>query len=419
MIPIINESLKHIDRHQWAKQNPHLCLLPYTSYQYFHRTDSVSPCCNLERTVNKDYFVHIKELKQSVESGQLYKNCHLCHKCEEEDKVSERMRHLISMSDDTLDRILTTKHSDHFYIHCTLSSLCNMACRSCNTDTSSLYRKLETGINSPSPTISDNPDFWQALLDSIKEVATEYELVTVVISGGEGFVQPDFLKLTRWLIENNVSSKLRIAINTNGSIIDEEIFNLLCSNFKEVNLAVSVDSIYENYHYVRWPYHWDKIEHNLLQFVEYQKKYSNFNFFLTPVWGINNIFYLKAWVEYFEKFNGGRTVAYDTTLYWPTWMDIQYLPSRIKRELIPDLEYVSNSEWMKKNLSFHANVKNWLKHCQTQNDNDLQQQEWNNYFINTAKWDSRTNTKMSLHCQKLYEKLDDDEKLLFAKLGSG
>lgn len=412
MIPIINESIRHTDRYQWAKQNQHICLLPYTSYQYFHRTDSVSPCCNLERTVNTDYFIHIKELKKSTESGQLYKNCHDCYKCEAENKVSERMRHLIGLSEETLDSLLTTQHSDHFYIHCTLSSLCNMACRSCNPNTSSLYKKIIFGDNKPSSTISDNPDFWQALLNSIKEVVAKYELVTVVISGGEGFVQPDFLKLTQWLIENKISQNIRIAINTNGSIIDEKIYELLCTNFKEVNLAVSVDSIHENYHYVRWPYHWDKIESNLLQFLEYQKKYSNFSFFLTPVWGINNIFYLKDWVEYFEKFNDGRTMAYDTPLYQPSWMDVQYLPGYLKQELIADLEYVLSSTWMQKNVAFHANIKNLLEHCKNQIDSPAQQREWKNYVMNTTMWDTKTKTKLSVHCRKLYEKLNDTENLI-------
>lgn len=422
-IPYSNQFDLKTDRLNWANHNKHLCLLPYQALQFYHSSQSVSVCCNLLSRPEQDFLRPVRELKKAIESGQTYKDCQDCYDCEDNGKISERTRYLIQLTDNQIDRLLNENlieqdSMDEFYIHCTLSNLCNMACRSCNIQTSSLFAKIETGHEHLTETISDTPNYWNTMLQSIKDTARKYPKVIVVISGGEGFVQPDFQRLVDWMIEEGLCKNIKLTINTNGSVADFKTFEPLLSKFKQVELAVSVDSINENYHYVRWPMTWDKIKQNLDQYVEYKNKFENFNFFLTPVWSINNIFYLKDWVLFFEEYEKkiDFLAAGDTPLYWPDWLDIRYLPNYIKSALAEQLKDIINNSWLIKNKSFHVNVCNLYNICSKQEDIPNQNLNWKTYLSNTAKWDIRTKTNLHIHNQKLYEVMNNEDRELFEKI---
>ena len=160
IIPCSNTFNKTTDRHKWANDNQHICLLPYTSLQYFHSSKTVSPCCNLEKPKSGDFLTPIHELKQAIESGQTYENCKTCYQCESEGKISERTRYLIGLDDQQLDNLIHKQKIDReFYIHCTLSNLCNMACRSCNSTTSSLFSKIDLGYEILVDTMSEDSGY--------------------------------------------------------------------------------------------------------------------------------------------------------------------------------------------------------------------------------------------------------------------
>jgi pyruvate-formate lyase-activating enzyme len=439
-IPYSNKFDKITDRQNWADDNQHICLLPYTSLQYFQLLKSASPCCNLEQTNeddfskpinefkkiiqsgkdNSDNFLKpIYELKQAIESGNTYNNCKTCYQCESEGKISERTRYLIGLDDQQIDSFLENQTiNEDFYIHCTLSNLCNMACRSCNSYTSSLFSKVDHGHELALGTMSDHSNHWNSLLDSIIRETSTQKNVILVVSGGEGSIQPDFYKLVDWLIANNISKKIQLTINTNGSIDDELLYQNLCNNFKKVSLSISIDSINENYHYVRWPCTWSKINKNLNSFVSYKKQFKNFNFFLTPVWSINNIFYLTDWVEFFESFNNNNDLyldAYDTPLYQPDWLDVQNLPAYIKNILVEKISPVLLNPWLIRNKTFHANITNLIKLCAT-STNAQSDMAWHEYLRNTAKWDVRTNTELSIHNKLMYEIMNAEDTTLFLEL---
>ena len=439
-IPSSDKFDKATDRQNWANDNQHICLLPYTSLQYFQLLKSVSPCCNLEQTSKTDFLMPpnklkqtiqagkdsltdflkpITELRQAIESGNTYSKCNTCYQCESEGKISERTRYLIGLDDQQVDSFLENQIiNDDFYIHCTLSSLCNMACRSCNSYTSTLFSKVDSGRDILLGTMSDHENHWNSLLDSIVRETDRQENVTLVVSGGEGSIQPDFHKLVAWLIDHNLSKKIKLTINTNGSIDDELLYQNLCNNFKKVSLSISIDSINENYHYVRWPGSWQKMHKNLKSFANYQKQFKNFNFFLTPVWSINNIFYLPDWVEFFESFNDENELhlaAYDTPLYQPDWLDVQNLPAYIKNILVEKISPVLLNPWLIRNKTFHANITNLIKLCAT-STNAQSDTAWHEYLRNTAKWDVRTNTELSIHNRLMYEIMNAEDTTLFLEL---
>jgi organic radical activating enzyme len=402
---------RHKERQKWANDNQHICYLPYSSLQFFHSSKYVSPCCNLIKTNETDYLKPIFQIKDAVKNKETWKNCSVCYKCEDTGKISERTRYLIELTDTELDKFLENQNSPHINIHCTFSNLCNMACRSCNIHTSSLFAKIETGSEFKTATISDDINYWNTMLETINQEVTTREQVNLVISGGEGFVQPDFKKLLDWLIKTNLSQKVNLTVNTNGIVDNEKFINFLCGNFKQVSLAVSVDSIYENYHYVRWPMTWKKIEENLETFSYYRKNTTNFTFFLTPVWSINNIFYVSDWILYFAKFKEKHQFpyffAYDTPLFQPAWLDINNMPAYLKKLAAEDIKKILDNNWLNENKSLNANLNNLFDML---NNKDFDQKYWDTYLRKTAEWDIKTNASLEVYNKKFYNLLSDADK---------
>ena len=422
MIPIPHTPLdEDTNIVEWAKENKHICAQPYTTLQYFFN-DAVKPCCNFSLPATTDYFTPIQELKQAIETGQTDDRCRLCYKCEDEGLISERIRSLNIWDVDRLKTFITTHKIDsNFYVHCTLSGLCNMACRSCNEGNSSLYAKIWTGKDGSTATLSDNTHAWQSLLDNIITAVNTQDNVILVVSGGEGLVQPDFFKLIDWLIANDLNKKITLQINTNGSVDKAELFLELTDKFKAVHLSISVDSVYENYYYVRWPVTWDKIHKNLNSFVHYAKTIPNFSFGLTPVFSINNIFYLSDWIKFFQSFAEEHRIPYiyalDTPLYNPDWLDIQYMPMYIKQALAEDLSTVVDNPALLSGscVGFRANVLNIIQIANSPTTQPNQPSVWKEYLRKTATWDHLTKAKFAEHNKKLYNLLNSDDRAFFER----
>lgn len=418
-IPIIDINDIDVNRHDWAVKNRHLCTYPWTNVQVFFMEQGISPCCNLIKEYSADVFAPINELKQNIELGQLDSRCVNCYKCEDDGKVSERMRTLLGFDSERILKLIHRREIDEFYVQATLSSLCNMACRSCNGNLSSLYKKVWEGIDEPSATLSDNPRLWQAVLDSLTDAVQKHENVILVVSGGEGTVQPDFYKLVDWTIAQGISQQLTLQIGTNGTVVTKSMYENLTNNFRRVRLSLSVDSVGDNYYYVRWPVKWEKMRNHLDTFAEYKKTIENFDIMLSPVFSTNNIFYLSDWIRYFEEFSTRHDIhylpTYDHTLYQPEWMDIQYLPDYVRPALVADIESVLENPFLldDKNLVFRTNVIK-LRDILLQNADPIPQAKyWTEYLKKTAQWDRLTNAYLEVHNKKLYDNLNDRDKKLF------
>ena len=77
------------------------------------------------------------------------------------------------------------------------------------------------------------------------------------------------LSLLKFLIENQFSQKISLTFYTNGSIINDEIADLL-QTFKSCKISFSVDGTYDRLHVIRWPGDYNIIKNNFKKISKFK-----------------------------------------------------------------------------------------------------------------------------------------------------
>lgn len=405
-----NKTFDHrIDFDSWSKDNPHICSIPYQEVHY--NLDHISPCCWYDTSTAVDSVI---EIKKNIESGTVDKNCHLCHQQESDQQFSGRQRALKQFPLEQLDNFLENRKIRYFYMFLMFSNKCNMACRMCNADISSLYDSIWYNKKNIPLTMSGDTGYWDILKSDIRSKIDLYEDLRIVVMGGEGTIQEDLYKLTDWLQEENLCKKIILQIGTNGSVFSEDKFTSWCDTFKRVAVAISVDSAHEdNFLYVRYPVKFEKIHENLQKFKSLSETKSNFSFHITPTFYINNIAYLKEFLDYFENFEiSGRQVRiYDNTLFRPNDLALVALPTVIKEKLAVQIQELLDYDYQiwHNSFTFKQSIESILGQLKS---NEFSDEVWARYLSTTARWDKLTDTCPWVNNKKLWNLLPamDQEK---------
>ena len=407
MIPQSRTFDHRIDFDSWSRDNPHICSIPYQEVHY--DVDRINPCCWYEPSEPID---HVLEIKKNIDLGTIDKNCHLCHKQESDQHFSGRQRALKQLPPGQLDEFLENKKIRSFYMFFIFGNKCNMACRMCNSATSSLYDSIWNSKKNIPTTINDDPDYWNIVKSDIRTKVDLYEELRIVVMGGEGMIQDELYKLTDWLQEENLCKKIILQIGTNGSVFSEDKFTSWCDTFKRVAVAISVDSTHDdNFLYVRYPVKFEKIHENLQKFKSLAETTSNFDLHITPTFYINNIAYLKEFLDYFENFkiSGRSSRIYDNTFFQPEYLALSSLPTQVKHKLAIQVQELLAHDYEIWNISFtfKKSVKSILGQLQ---NTEFSDEVWDKYISTTARWDKLTDTSLWINNKKLWNLLSDSDQ---------
>ena len=133
--------------------------------------------------------------------------------------------------------------------HIDLGNECNLACKMCNPNASSLvadkYRRW--GIDSAiRKNWVNDQESYNNLIKSINSIAIR----RIHFMGGEPMLSKRFRDIVDHLIEQNKHINLSISFVTNGTIVDQEFIDKL-KTFKSFDIEISLESIYKNNNYIR------------------------------------------------------------------------------------------------------------------------------------------------------------------------
>ena len=409
---------------QWIKNNPEFCTAPYSAYDFRFQFDKfkVTTCCNLDISkTNKDLdFSFIENVKQDMSKNIVSEHCWRCTHDEQNQAQSERVKYMLGYSVDELAQFKQSRKTTEFQVGMKFSNLCNLACRSCNETDSSLWSKL---MGRPAETeyeidISTNENHWNALVDMILCKHNETDNFIVHPIGGETMVQPGFLKLVDWLIAENLAGTTTLRITTSLVPSISEKFSEKFALFKRIEFLSSIDSVGENYHYVRWPAKFNKIEDNLKTFNSLSQQYpGKFSLSVSPVFSLNNIFYATDYLDWWERWaDQTQTDLWMSNihLYNPEPLMVESLSLQYYPQLIELLEQCVNHTVFKKYKRTDV-LKGYFTSMLSTVMNNKRNTEptFTEYLKFTADYDNRTDTDSYTLNSKLFDKLSDAHKHIY------
>ena len=280
--------------HHDYNNNPAFCPAPWTAI-YIDSTGYIDNCCVSNNRLGNAVTNDILDV-MSAEKNQLVKQQMLdgvlptgCSGCKRNDATTPSMRnYMLGINSSVPFSIYNDNSFKLNYLDIRWTNICNSACVYCApTYSSKLAEELNILQVVDHQKITRIKEF---LIDKLKDIETVY------LAGGE----PMLTKENIWLLTNlyRENPDCKIIVNTNLSIINNEIFNLICK-FKKVQVVLSGEAVGEQYNYIRYGSDWGTFTKNVTTLInEHPTVTISFNLVYTALTTISIFDYIdqiKNW----------------------------------------------------------------------------------------------------------------------------
>jgi MoaA/NifB/PqqE/SkfB family radical SAM enzyme len=342
------------------------CYSPWSNIDISPLGD-VSPCCkfqtkyydqkfNIQSSSIADYAnsKFLIDIKQEFNNNQWPQGCERCRIEEENDIDSKRILDYARWKDHYQQYELV----DHNFITASLAfgNTCNLKCITCGPYSSSQWRK-------------EYQDIYQVDIQHFKFYKEHFvndfvksapSVIHIDIPGGEPFLSgvKEQKQLLQYYIDQGQANKMSLHYTTNATVFPDQEWWVLWSQFQEIDLQLSIDSIDEQYEYIRYPAVWNDVVENIKKYIEIEKKLSNFRISVSHTVSAYNIFYLDKFVSWCH--NIGLPQPWMGRVHNPDYMRPTVWSDLARQEIINQLS-----------KSNHAEVQKWAQLMINENDSNL------------------------------------------------
>lgn len=313
-----------------------MCYHPWVGLDISPQGD-FKPCCKYKNTVAKslaDYqsSSELAQLKQDFLNGNQPIGCGRCWRDEDAGLPSKRIidnEYVFQNSAPSLDSIKV--------LSLPFGNLCNLACRICNSGSSSKWSQEEQRLKDTFPTINirqpstfhRNADF----IDSIKLLVPD--LIRLEIPGGEPFyadkqIHKDFLE------HFSQPEKISLHYITNGTTQPGDELVQLWHKFRHIDIQISLDGTEEKFEYNRWPSDWGIVKSNLDKYLALRASMPNLQLSISHTVSIFTVYYLPEFLDWCALHQ--LPTPYLGLLTKPAHYDITVLPRAVKEVIAKRFE---------------------------------------------------------------------------------
>jgi len=285
---------------------------------------------SLDDVINSKKFI---EVRQAMIDGKRPVECEGCWRDEDSGLESKRQyenkrwAHII----DQLEKSAYIKRPNYRYIELRLGNVCNNACLTCNSYSSSKWYPDEKKIAKDLPWFKlrplenfkwfENPEFYDELTKYSEGVEEIY------INGGEPTLIKAHYRYLQNLINNGTAQKVHLVYSLNMMDIPDNLVELWKS-FKQVTVNASIDDLYERNYYIRYPTQWDET----ITSIEKLNKVENVYWHVTQTVSILNIDNLHNFTNWLKNTYG--KVPHHNYVLYPDYLSIAALSDDYKQKLI-------------------------------------------------------------------------------------
>jgi len=376
------------------------CIAPFTQVTT-HPNGSFSPCPYLGGTVwTKQYSTiaekfqgqDLENLRSQFLSNQQSSVCERCWHEERNNKKSLRLRlydPVAKTSDysivnnstiiEDLRQGLPNKRylTDLKILTIKNGNVCNAKCRVCHPGDSSRWAvedaaKLKQILGQELYNTNSIERNWSdQQCDEIFEISRT--LVRLELFGGEPLYNKKVLQLLDRIAKAGHGSNINLYINTNGSVdLLRQVPRI--TEFKEVEIGVSIDDIGKRFNYQRHGLEYNQVIENIKRWQEHFDKSK------TPLY-IDSITTVSMYnVLYLPEIKESVQCVLPQSPFWnllvnPDHLFIKNLPDQIKQQVIKKLELDSEFEEIVNVLSQARDPAAWIKFIQVRDALDIIRQE--------------------------------------------
>lgn len=226
------------------------------------------------------------------------------------------------------------------------------------------------------------------------------------------------------MFDQGIANQVNLRVTTALTVRPSDDFLNKMSQFKTVDINLSIDSVGENYRYMRWPARFEKIESNLDTLIKHRMRFVNktmvpaWKCLLTPVFSLNNIFYIEDWLSYWHTWFNNHGFAFriqPINLTEHTWhLDVEALPKKYRAPLAALLTQCQQHEIFRRYPDQTRVMFNFLASTIDELENMPHNvNDWNKFLAHTAYFDKKTQQSFAILNQRLYNILDDTDQKLY------
>ena len=354
-------------------QNKSICALPWTGFE-LEPGGGVKNCVisteyigNINTTKIKDIVgsrANIKR-KEDMLADKKPRNCEGCYLQEKGRSdlasISSRLYYLKEVGAKTDLGIYDNKENFSLkHVDLRWTNSCNQACVYCSPELSSKWaQELNVKIKSKKESREAVKNF---VFENIEQLENVY------LAGGEPMLMKENIEFLTLLKEKNPNCNVRV--NTNLSTTNTGIFESLCE-LSNVHWTVSVESIEEEYNYIRYHGNWQDFSKNIdvINKLDHKITFNMLHFILNYNSIHTCVDYLKG-----KGFHDNSFVI--GPLYNPPHLNTMNLPDEMMHKVLFDLndrlekhptgylknsyenliEYYTNTNFKKNMKSFYYNI---------------------------------------------------------------
>ena len=320
--------------------NQHFCPMPWTGLMY-NFDGKVKNCIRSDGKVgllgdikdtpiDKILLGPINLTKQTnITNNKPALGCHTCYDLEHGKKgfdiISDRIFYIKEFKQTPMDTY-QVNNFDLQTIDVRWTNLCNFACVYCGPEFSSKWAN-ELNVQTKTPSVKQLADFREYIYRHAKNLKHVY------LAGGEPLLMKENLELLQEL-----NPEVNLRINTNLSKVDTGVFDAVCG-FKNVHWTVSVETIKDEFEYIRFGGRWSDFLDNLNTINKLNHKIS-FNM----LWFLLNYDSVFGCVDYLRGLGFHNNSFIIGALLTPDYLNIRHLPENVLNLLKTKLESEINKQ---------------------------------------------------------------------------
>lgn len=267
-----------------------------------------------------------KQIIDDFKNGIKNSACQHCWNEEESGIRSKRIRDNERFADKNKKNMVQ-------FLDLSMGNTCNIKCRTCGPFNSSKwaqewkefgffqgtdkeYKKYLQDFNS---SYEEDSLFWESFEKNLSNV------LHIDFYGGEPFLVKKQWEMLQNAIDSDYAKNLSIHYNTNGTVWNDKIFDIL-KEFKKVYIDFSIDGIEDKLFYIRHPAKWNDVYKNF-KTVNENNYNDKFHVSICITISTLNVYYIDEIVNFFLKHTKNM---YLNLVFGPEHYCITNIPEDIK-----------------------------------------------------------------------------------------